>query len=71
MQKKGFWDIIHFIGSSAPELITAMFIAPASRDELDKGITLFRTMNNLCRKFARTLKFEGLVLLPSMSREQD
>lgn len=71
MQKKGFWDIIHFIGSYAPELIAAMFIASASRDELDKGITLFRTMNNLCSKFTRTLKFEGLGLLPSMSREQD
>lgn len=60
-RRKGLWEIIHFIGSSAPELIAAIFIAQASRDEVDKGMSLFRAMNNLCHKFTRTLKFEGLI----------
>lgn len=68
-RRKGLWEIIHFIGSSAPELIAATFIAQESRDEVDKGMSLFRVMNNVCRKFTRTLKFEGLILLPSVSRE--
>lgn len=60
-RRKGLWEIIHFIGSSAPELIAAIFIAQESRDEVDKGMSLFRAMNNSCHKSTRTFKFEGLI----------
>lgn len=68
-RRKGLWEIIHFIGSSAPEIIAAIFIAQESGDEADKGMSLFRAMNNLCCKFTRTLRFEGLVPSPSSERD--